>query len=79
MMTSAKHVAATALALALISSPGFAKKRYPHISTAPQMTAARAAALRECNAKAEKISFFSRQTEQFFVYRTCMFNHGQME
>jgi hypothetical protein len=82
MITSAKYVAAIAIALAVISSPSFAKKRAPQISAsqaALQMTAARAAALRACNAKAEKISFFTRQAEQLSVYRTCMFNHGQME
>jgi hypothetical protein len=43
------------------------------------MTAARAAALRECNAKAEKYSMSTWQSTQLHVYRTCMFAHGQME
>ena len=81
MITSAKCIAA-ALALAVIGPPSFAKNRVRHISADlefPQISAARGAALRECNAKVENIRFSSRQTEQFAVYRVCMFDHGEME
>jgi hypothetical protein len=70
MVISAKYVTVVALALAVISSPSFA---------GPHMSKARVAALRECNAKAAKFSFHTWQTEQFAVYRACMFAHGQME
>jgi hypothetical protein len=82
MITSAKYVAAVAVALAVISSPSFAKKRVRHIGADPefpQISAARGAALRECNARAEKFSFSTWQIEQLAVYRSCMFDHGQME
>lgn len=82
MVTSAKYIAAIAVTLAVIGSPSFAKKRAPQFGAAqavPQMTAARAAALRKCNAKAEKYSMSTWQTEQFAVYRACMFDHGQVE
>ena len=73
MITSTKYIAAIAVALALIGSPCLAKKG------GPQMSAARAAALRECNAKAEKYSMSTWQSTQLHVYRTCMFAHGQLE
>ena len=73
MITSAKYIAAITVALALFASPCFAGDREPH------MSAARAAALRECNAKAEKYSMSTWQSTQLHVYRTCMFAHGQME
>ena len=82
MVTSAKYIAAIAAAIAVISSPSFAKKRAPQISApqaAPQITAARAAALRECNAKVRPFEDRTWQTRQFAVYRSCMFDHGQME
>lgn len=70
MITSAKYTAAIAVAVALIGSPSFAGSH---------MSKARAAALRECNAKAAKYSMNTWQTTQLHVYRTCMFAHGQME
>ena len=73
MVTSAKYIAAIAVALAVISSPSFAKKH------APQMSAARAAAIHECNAKAKPFDEKTWLTEQLAVYRGCMFDHGQME
>lgn len=73
MITSAKNTAAFAIVLAVISSPSFAKKMEPHTS------AARATALRECNAEADKYSSAAWQTEQFTVYRDCMFAHGQID
>jgi len=78
MVTSAKYIATIAVALAVISSPSFAKKRGADPEF-PQISAARGAALRECNEKARKFDDKTWQTEQFAVYRGCMFNHGQME
>lgn len=70
MITSAKYVAAIAVAVALIGSPSLAGSH---------MSKARAAALRECNAKAQIYSMNTWQTKQLAVYRACMFAHGQME
>jgi len=70
MVVSAKCVTAVAVALASIGSASFAET---------PMSKARAAALRECNAKAEKYSMIAWQSEQLHVYRSCMFAHGQME
>jgi hypothetical protein len=70
MITCAKYIAAIAVALAVISSPSFAGSH---------MSKARAAALRECNAKAEVYSNAAWQMEQLAVYRACMFAHGQVE
>lgn len=82
MVTSAKYIAAIAVALAVIGSPSFAKKRVRHIGADPefpQISAARGAALRECNAKAKPFDDKTWLTEQMAVYRGCMFDHGQME
>jgi hypothetical protein len=82
MVTSAKYIAALALALAVLGSPSFAKKRIQHIgadSEFPQISAARGAALRECNKKAKPFDEKTWLTEQLAVYRGCMFDRGQME
>jgi hypothetical protein len=78
MVISTKYIAALALALTVISSPSFAKKRAPQVS-APGMSAARAAAIHECNAKAKPFDEKTWLTEQLAVYRGCMFDRGQME
>lgn len=82
MVTSAKYIAALAVAFAVISSPSFAKKRVQHIGVDPefpQISAARGAALRECNAKAQVFKFDNYLKLQIYTYRACMFDHGQME
>jgi hypothetical protein len=42
-----------------------------------QLTAARAAAIHDCNVASAKYQFHVWQTEQFAVYGTCMTERGQ--
>jgi len=82
MMTSTKHIAALALAFAVSSSPSFAKTHVRHVGADPefpQISAARGAALRECNKKALPFDDKTWLTEKLAVYRGCMFDHGEME
>lgn len=43
------------------------------------MSAARAAAIHECNTKAEKYTITTWGNTQLQVYRACMAEHHQME
>ena len=43
------------------------------------MSGNRAAALRECNAKAEPLKQYTWGDQQLEVYRSCMAEHGQVE
>lgn len=82
MVSAAKYIAASAVALALIGSPGLAKKSIRPAGADrefPKISAARGAALRECNRKAEVFKFDNYLKLQIYTYRACMFDHGQME
>jgi len=82
MATSPRYIAALALALAVIGSPSFAKERVRHVGAdpeSPQISAARGAALRECNKKVQPFDDKTWETQKLAVYRGCMFDRGQME
>jgi hypothetical protein len=67
-------VASAWMLLATMTTPGFAQ------SKAPPMTAARAAALHECNVKAQP--FHNESTWgnwELYIYRACMAEHHQVE
>ena len=72
-----KRIATIALGLALsvsaLASPSFAQRSEQH------MSAARAAALRECNLKAQKYTQHTWADVQIYIYRACMAEHGQQE
>ena len=74
-MIISKHIAAIALALAVgvSAAPSFAKSR------ARTMSAARAAAMRECNAKAAPYILTTWDNWQLYIYRACMAERGQAE
>jgi hypothetical protein len=60
-------------ALATLTAPGFAQRsEYP-------TSAAREAAIRECNRRAEKFRTYQRLMYQLYAYRSCMFEHGEPE
>jgi len=73
MTTAFKYFAASFVLLACLS-PALAQTK-----TGPGVDAARAKALRECNAKAEKYSLAAWGNVQLQVYRACMAEHHQME
>jgi hypothetical protein len=75
MLTLKTGLAALALGLVVTASasPGFAHKRGFHIS------AARAAAIRECNARASKYLQATWGVTEIQVYRACMAEHHQVE
>ncbi len=71
-----KDAAAIALMLGVIAmtSPGFAQQSLTH------MNAARAAAIRECNVRAQQ--FRTSPTwgnVELYIYRACMAEHHQVE
>jgi len=72
-----KRIATIALGLALsvsaLASPSFAQRSEQH------MSAARAAALREYNLKAQKYTQHTWADVQIYIYRACMAEHGQQE
>jgi hypothetical protein len=74
MITVNKHLIALVLALAVagLASSSFAQASEYHVS------AARAAALRYCNAQADRY-YYERTTTQISTYRACMFQHGEQE
>jgi hypothetical protein len=75
MIIKSKHTNAIAWTLLVImTSPGFAQTSALHIS------AARAAALHECNVKAQP--FHNESTWgnwELYIYRACMAEHHQVE
>jgi len=73
MIISTKYIAAVAVAFVVIASPSFAHKG------GLQMSAARAAAIHECNTKAEKYTITTWGNTQLQVYRACMAEHHQVE
>jgi len=75
MTIANKRIAVIALGLALsvLASPSFAQRSEQY------MSAARAAALRECNLKAQKYTQHTWADVQIYIYRACMAEHGQQE
>jgi hypothetical protein len=72
MISSIKQSAAVAAVLAITVSPCVAEK-------GGGVSPARAKALHECNAKAEKYALYTWGEVQLQVYRACMAEHHQME
>lgn len=75
MIFARKNIAAIVVALAVASSPGFAHEN----KTGLYMSAARAAAIRECNVKAAKYVLGIWGNFQLYLYRSCMAERHQME
>ncbi len=75
MITIRKLVTILALALSatVSASPSFAKRSEQDIS------AARGAAIHECNGKAQKYGEAAWGDVELYVYRTCMARHHQEE
>jgi len=61
------------LAFAAAASPTFAQGNALHVS------AARAAAILECNIRAGKFALHTWGNFQLYVYRACMTEHHEME
>jgi hypothetical protein len=79
MVSVKKHlVAAVALGLALsaLASPSFAQRSE---EGGAGMSAARAQAIHECNAKAGKYIEHTWGDNEVYIYRSCMAEHGQPE
>jgi hypothetical protein len=74
-VTTVRRVAMLALGLITIASaaPAFAQ------TNGDRMSAARAAALRECNRQALKYLDYLWGDYEIDVYRACMTQHGQQE
>jgi hypothetical protein len=79
MITVNKHLTAPASALALglvlaaLASPSFAQRSEDH------MSAARAAAIHECNVRAARYRQYTWGDTEIYTYRACMAEHGQQE
>jgi hypothetical protein len=80
VMVGLKRYVAAALALGLATSalatPSFAQRSE---GGEPGMSAARAAAMRECNVKAQKYIEHTWGDNEIYIYRSCMADHGQQE
>jgi len=79
MVRRTKHVAAAlalGLAVSTLASPSFAQRRD---GGEQGMTSAREKALRDCNAKAGKMSQSTWGAQQLAMHRTCMMEHGEPE
>jgi hypothetical protein len=79
MVSVKRHlVAAAALGLALsaLASPSFAQRSE---GGGAGMSAARAQAIHECNAKAGKYIEHTWGDNEVYIYRSCMAEHGQQE
>ena len=79
-MVGLKRYVAAALALGLATSalatPSFAQRSE---GGAPGMSAARAQAIHECNAKSGKYVEHTWGNNEIYIYRACMAEHGQPE
>jgi hypothetical protein len=77
MMIRRNKYGAVALALGLavttLATPSFAQR------AEDQMSGSRQNALRDCNAKAGKLTQHSWADHQIQVYRSCMTDQGQQE
>jgi hypothetical protein len=74
-----KHVAAAlalGLAVSALATPSFAQRSE---GGATGMSAAREKALRDCSAKAGKMSQSTWGVQQLAMHRTCMMEHGEPE
>jgi hypothetical protein len=49
------------------------------LTSRDEADSARSAAIKECSDKASRISYRDYQTWQLTAYRSCMFDHGQLE
>ena len=80
MTTARRYGAAIGLALLVgaMSSPSFAQTKV-YTDNPEHISAARAAALQECNARAEKYLLHTWGNYQLYIYRACMAEHGQAE
>ena len=56
----------------------YARDGFTPLTSSGGTSSARLAAIHECNAKAEKISYRDYQSQQITVYRACMTEHGQL-
>ena len=72
MIISGKHIAAIAFVLAG-TSQSFAQ------TSVPQIDPARAAAIRDCNIKAQVYVLYAWGNVQLYVYRACMAERHQTE
>lgn len=72
MIIARKHIVAIALVLASTSS-GFAQ------TSGPQVDPARAAAIRDCNIRAQVYVLYAWGNVQLYVYRACMAGQHQTE
>jgi hypothetical protein len=59
-------------------SPAFAQTGV-YADNPDHMSAARAAAIHECNTRAEKYLLHTWGNYQLYIYRACMAEHGQVE
>jgi len=66
-------VIAIALAIAAVASPSLAQSNGNHMNNAREQ------ALRDCSAKAGKMSQSTWGDHQLHMYRSCMAGHGQQE
>jgi len=79
MITVNKHLTAPVSALALglavaaLASPSFAQRSEDH------MSAARAAAIHECNLKAARYRQYTWGDTEIHTYRACMAEQGEQE
>lgn len=75
MFDAKKFIAATVLALAVTANAtlSFAQTNEPKIG------AARAAAIHECNVKAQVYALYAWGNVQLYVYRACMAGQHQVE
>jgi len=85
MLTSRKHLAVlVGLCVGAFASPSLAQTRSDHSFSSPaserleQITANRAAALRDCNRAGTEHNWYE-DVNAFDAYRACMAAHGQVE
>jgi hypothetical protein len=80
IMVGLKRYVTAALAVGLVTSalatPSFAQRSK---GGASGMSAARAQAIHECNAKAGKYVEHTWGDNEIYIYRACMAEHGQPE
>jgi hypothetical protein len=74
--TSGCRAAALGLALSALASPSFAQRSE---EGGAAMSAARAQAIHECNAKAGKYIEHTWGDNEVYIFRSCMAEHGQQE
>jgi hypothetical protein len=77
-----KHVAAAlalGLAVSALATPSFAQRSEGPRGGEAGMSAKREKALRDCNAKAGKMSQSTWGHQQLAMHRSCMMEHGEPE